>query len=133
MDYIGCADPADQRVEPFLTGMRQYIGIAQAVLHRPAVLFLDEPTAGSTRSGFGSCVRRSCASTRTWWSINPGEAQAGTGAGGGSADERAPRHDPERLSCDRRCRLQQGAVTIVTPAHLEGADAEGVWIPCEGW
>lgn len=37
---------ADQRVGSFSTGMRQRIGIAQAVLHRPQVLFLDEPTSG---------------------------------------------------------------------------------------
>ena len=44
--YLDCADLADRRVGTFSTGMRQRIGIAQAIVHRPAVLFLDEPTAG---------------------------------------------------------------------------------------
>lgn len=46
LDYLGCADLADKRVGSFSTGMRQRIGIAQAIVHRPAVLFLDEPSAG---------------------------------------------------------------------------------------
>jgi len=46
LSYLDCADIADRRVGSFSTGMRQRIGIAQAVLHRPLVLFLDEPTAG---------------------------------------------------------------------------------------
>ncbi len=46
LDYLGCADLAGLRVGSFSSGMRQQIGIAQAVLHRPQVLFLDEPTAG---------------------------------------------------------------------------------------
>ena len=44
--YLDSTDLADRRLGSFSTGMRQRIGIAQAVLHRPQVLFLDEPTAG---------------------------------------------------------------------------------------
>ena len=51
LHYLGCAELADQRVGSFSTGMRQRIGIAQAVLHRPSVLFLDEPTTGLDPSG----------------------------------------------------------------------------------
>jgi ABC-2 type transport system ATP-binding protein len=49
--YLECSDLANRRVGSFSTGMRQRIGIAQAVLHRPRVLFLDEPTAGLDPSG----------------------------------------------------------------------------------
>jgi ABC-2 type transport system ATP-binding protein len=46
LDYLDCAELADKRVGSFSTGMRQRIGIAQAIVHRPKVLFLDEPTSG---------------------------------------------------------------------------------------
>jgi ABC-2 type transport system ATP-binding protein len=46
LDLLGCADLAGRRVGGFSKGMRQRIGLAQAILHKPAVLFLDEPTSG---------------------------------------------------------------------------------------
>ncbi len=46
LDYLDSTDLADRRVGSFSTGMRQRIGIAQAIVHKPKVLFLDEPTAG---------------------------------------------------------------------------------------
>lgn len=46
LDFLEIAYLADHRVGTFSKGMRQRVGLAQAILHRPDVLFLDEPTSG---------------------------------------------------------------------------------------
>ena len=46
LDILDCPELAGKRVGTMSKGLRQRIGLAQAILHRPAVLFLDEPTSG---------------------------------------------------------------------------------------
>ena len=46
LETVGLADVAHTKVRTFSGGMKQRLGIAQAVLNDPAVLVLDEPTAG---------------------------------------------------------------------------------------
>ena len=48
---VGLADPADQPVAGWSTGMSQRLGIAAALLRSPAVVVLDEPTTGLDPAG----------------------------------------------------------------------------------
>jgi len=45
-DRFDLAGAADRRQEGYSTGMRKKVGLIQAVLHDPPVIFLDEPTSG---------------------------------------------------------------------------------------
>ena len=46
LSYLNFSTHDNERVGSFSKGMRQRVGIAQAILHEPQVLFLDEPTSG---------------------------------------------------------------------------------------
>ncbi|OVE85538.1 ABC transporter ATP-binding protein [Natronolimnobius baerhuensis] len=46
LERFGLLEDADKRIGDYSKGMRQKVGVIQAVLHEPAVAFLDEPTSG---------------------------------------------------------------------------------------
>jgi ABC-2 type transport system ATP-binding protein len=46
LDRLGIADAADRQVKTYSGGMQRRLDVALGLIHRPQVLFLDEPTTG---------------------------------------------------------------------------------------
>ncbi|MCP5044894.1 MAG: ABC transporter ATP-binding protein [bacterium] len=46
LDWVGLSHSADLRIRAYSKGMAQRVGIAQALVHDPSVVFLDEPMSG---------------------------------------------------------------------------------------
>jgi ABC-2 type transport system ATP-binding protein len=45
-ELVGLADALDRRIQGYSGGMKRRLDLASSLLHRPRVLFLDEPTTG---------------------------------------------------------------------------------------
>jgi ABC-2 type transport system ATP-binding protein len=51
LDQFGLAEAAGRQARTYSGGMRRRLDVAAALVHRPAVLFLDEPTTGLDPEG----------------------------------------------------------------------------------
>ncbi len=59
LDILGLQIVANERVRGLSTGWRQRVALAAAIIHRPHLLFLDEPTSGvdpTTRRDFWDLI-----------------------------------------------------------------------------
>ncbi|MFF2481425.1 ABC transporter ATP-binding protein [Paenibacillus sp. NPDC058071] len=51
VNMLGLQNRIHEKVKRYSLGMRQRLGVAQAILHRPSLLILDEPTNGLDPAG----------------------------------------------------------------------------------
>lgn len=51
LELVGLAETANRRIAGFSRGMRQRLGLAQALVHQPPVLLLDEPVSALDPAG----------------------------------------------------------------------------------
>jgi len=55
--YVGLGEARYRPVETYSTGMKQRVKLAQAIVHDPPLLFLDEPTNGLDPAGRREMIR----------------------------------------------------------------------------
>ena len=67
INQVGMQNRIHEKVSTYSLGMRQRLGLAQALLHRPKFLILDEPTNGLDPAGireFRMYLRNDCGKRR---------------------------------------------------------------------
>ena len=89
LEFVGLADFVDRRAGILSGGMKQKLGLATALVHRPRILLLDEPTGGVdpvTRQDFWRLIIRLVAPPSSpSGSTSPGMLREG-GRGGAAVE-----------------------------------------------
>lgn len=107
---MGLASRRKQKVETLSGGWKQRVALACAIFHEPAVLFLDEPTAGVDP-----------ASRRTFWSLIREIAD------GGTTVMVTTHYMDEAARCDRLALMMQGKlIALGTPDEVTHKFGEGM-------
>jgi len=107
LELVGLADRAGTRLSAFSKGMLQRIGLAQALLNEPKLVFLDEPTSGLDPLG-----------RRLVRSIINGLRQEGT-----AVFLNSHLLSEIELTCDRVAFIREGKILRVTSlAQLDDED-----------
>ena len=110
LGFMGLADQGDGLVRTYSGGMIRRLEVAQSMLHRPAVLFLDEPTVGLDPR----------ARHAVWDRLRELRSQFGTSM-------LLTTHDMEEADalCDRVTIMHRGRVAVSgTPQELKAAIGE---------
>jgi fluoroquinolone transport system ATP-binding protein len=115
LERVGLIEDADKRVGEFSKGMRGRLTLARALLHRPELLFLDEPTAGldpEQRLRFRELLSAVAARSTVLLSTH--------------------QTDDVAALCNRVVVLLGGSVQFTgTPAELAGLAGARVWMAAE--
>ena len=105
LDRVGLTEAADRATATFSKGMRQRLALARALVHDPAVLLLDEPTANLDPEGAAE-VR---------------ELLLGMRADGRTVILNTHRLEEAERVCDRVGILATRLVAVGRPSELRGA------------
>ncbi|BCK86702.1 daunorubicin/doxorubicin resistance ATP-binding protein DrrA [Sideroxyarcus emersonii] len=123
LEFMGLVDSANKLVRTYSGGMIRRLELAQAMLHRPAILFLDEPTIG-----LDPVARHT-----VWERLRDLRRDFGMTV-------LITTHDMEEAEslCDRLAIMHKGQISVVgTPAELraelgDGANMDDVFVHYAG-
>ncbi len=126
LDLVGLAGFRDRRAGQLSGGMKQKLGLASALVTRPKVLLLDEPTTGVdpvTRQDFWQLLISLVALPL----VAPSAEQPGDGAAGGVAVLISTPYMDEAARCHRVGFMQRGRIIAEgTPLELRERLADRV-------
>ncbi len=114
LETFGLWEKRDVKVENFSKGMRRRLSIAMAIIHKPALLFLDEPTPGldaQTARAIRDLIRRLNAA-----------GPALSGAEGTTIFLTTHQIEEANQLCDRVAIINRGRIAAIdTPERLKRA------------